>query len=138
MALPHHAHSDIGILQQADPVIQEALTFWTQKCRTNHEERKRLSPSTLVLLHQWDHLVQENGIWYRRVFRPDGAETVFQLLLPAALKEEVLKEVHQKHGHQCIEKTSELMWQQCYWPGMSSDVTRWCQACERYQIAKNT
>lgn len=74
--------------------------FWTQKRRPNHEERKRLSQPVLALLRQWDRLVERNGTLYRQVFRPDGAEAVFQLLLPAALKEEVLTEVHQRHRHQ--------------------------------------
>lgn len=82
--------------------------------------------------------MERSGILYRQVFRPDGAEAVFQLLLPAALKEEVLTEVHQRHGHQGVKRTLELRWQWCYWPGMYSDVAQWCQSCERCQVAKNT
>lgn len=137
VALPHHAPFDICKLQQADPVIQEVLTFWTQKRRPNYEERKQLSQPALALLRQWDRLVELNGTLYRQVFRPDGAEGAFQLLLPASLKEEVLTEVHQRHGHQGVERTLELLRQRCYWPGMSSDVTHWCQSCERCQVAKN-
>ena len=74
---------------------------------------------------------------YRQVFRPDGAEAVFQLLLPVVLRDEVLTEVHQRHGHQGVERTLELLRQRCYWPNMSSDVAQWCQSCERCQVAKN-
>lgn len=75
---------------------------------------------------------------YRQVFRPDGAEAVLQVLLPAALKTNVLTEVHQGHGHQGVERTLELLPQRCYWPGMSSEVAQWCQACERCQVAKGS
>lgn len=34
-ALPHHPPSDIATLQHTDPVIQEALVFWTCKQRPN-------------------------------------------------------------------------------------------------------
>lgn len=138
VALPHHAPADLRALQQADPVIREVLTFWTQKRRPNHEERKQLSPPVLALLRHWDRLVEEDGLCYRQVFRPDGAKPLLQLLLPAALKDEVLTEVHQRHGHQGIERTLEMVRQRCYWPGMSSDVTHWCQTCERCQVAKTT
>lgn len=73
---------------------------------------------------------------YRQVFRPDGAEVVFHLLLPAALKADVLTEVHQGNGHQGVERTLELLRQWCYWPGMSAEVAQWCQSCERCQVAK--
>ena len=83
-----------------------------------------------------DRLVERNGVLYRRVFRSDGAEVVFQLLLLSALKSDVLTEVHLGHGHQRVERTLELLCQRCYWPGMLAEVTEWCQVCERCQVAK--
>lgn len=85
----------------------------------------------------WDWLVERVGVLHRQIFCPDGAEAVLQLLLPVALREEVLTEVHQRHGHQGVERTLELLRQRCYWPGMSSEVAQWCQACERCQAAKD-
>ena len=60
-----------------------------------------------------------------------------QLLLPDALRKEVLTQVHQEHGHQSIERTLALFRSQCYWPGMFADMTNWCQSCERCQVAKH-
>ena len=138
VALPQHTPSDIGILQRIDPVIREILVFWEQKRRPNQEERKRLTQSALALLRQWDRLVERDRVLYRQVFRPDGAEAVLQVLLPAGLKEEVLTEVHQRHGHQGVEPNLELLRQRCNWPGMSSVVAHCCQNCERCQVAKDT
>ncbi|KAL7859568.1 hypothetical protein SRHO_G00147150 [Serrasalmus rhombeus] len=86
---------------------------------------------------QWDRLVVREGVLYRRVFWPDGAEDL-QLVLPICLRKEVLTYLHQEHGHQGIERTMELVRKRCYWPGMSADVARWCLECERCQIAKDT
>lgn len=44
-----------------------------------------------------------------RIHQPDGGEEVYQLLLPGCLKGEVLKQLHDEHGHQGIERTSELV-----------------------------
>lgn len=137
-ALPHHPPSDIITLQHNDPVIKEVLVFWRRKQYPNKEERKNASHLALVWLRQWAWLVEENGVLYRQVFWPDGAEAVFQLLFPAALKADVLKEVHQGHGHQGVERTLEHLRQRCYWPGMSAEVAQWCQACERCQVAKES
>lgn len=137
IALPNHTLADICVLQEADPIMQEILPFWRQKQRPTREERERLSPPALVLLRQWDRLVEKKGVLYRQVFRPDGAEVVLQLLLPSVLRDEVLTEVHQRHGHQGVERTLGLLRQRCYWPRMSSDVAHWCHTCERCQVAKD-
>lgn len=134
--VPSHTLGEIQAFQQADPAIQEAMFFWRQKQRPNFEEWKLLLPSVLVLLRQWDRLVEREGLLYRKVFHPDGAEAVFQLLLPGALIKEVLTMLHQEHGHQGVERTLALLRSRCYWPGMSSEVAQWCQACERCQLAK--
>uniref|UniRef100_A0A8P4KLL6 Gypsy retrotransposon integrase-like protein 1 n=1 Tax=Dicentrarchus labrax TaxID=13489 RepID=A0A8P4KLL6_DICLA len=136
-ALPQHTCSELHLAQQSDPVIQELLPFWRENQRPSGEERARLSQPTLVLLRQWDRLLERDGVLYRRVCRPDGAEAMFQLLLPKAWVDQVLTQVHQEHGHQGVERTLALLRSRCYWPGMSSEVAQWCQRCERCQVAKD-
>lgn len=90
----------------------------------------------MALLRQWDRLVEEDGVLFRRVFRSDGGEEFLQLVLPAVLKQETLHQLQQEHSHQGIERTTELVRQRCYWPGMSSDIKNWVQQCKRCQVAK--
>uniref|UniRef100_A0A3B4WI95 Gypsy retrotransposon integrase-like protein 1 n=1 Tax=Seriola lalandi dorsalis TaxID=1841481 RepID=A0A3B4WI95_SERLL len=137
-ALPQHPPADIAALQQADSVIMEVCALWRQKQYPDREKRRQLSQLALVLLKQWDRLTEQAGVVYRQVLRSDGGEAVLQVLLPAALKEKVLTEVHQNHGHQGVDRTLELLRQRCYWPGMTSDVRHWCQTCERCQVAKDS
>lgn len=54
-----------------------------------------------------------------------------QLLLPACLKDQVLESVHDKMGHQDIERTLNLLMQRCFWVGMYEDVERWVKKCQR-------
>uniref|UniRef100_A0A8P4FZU9 ribonuclease H n=2 Tax=Dicentrarchus labrax TaxID=13489 RepID=A0A8P4FZU9_DICLA len=98
-ALPQHTCSELHLAQQSDPVIQELLPFWRENHRPSCEERARLSQPTLVLLRQWDRLLERDGVLYRRVCCPDGAEAMFQLLLPKTWIDQVLTQVHQEHGH---------------------------------------
>lgn len=133
---PERTPLEMGVIQRNDPVIQEALCFWRQGRRPNYEEREKLSKPVLTLLRQWKRLVDRDGVLFRQVTLPRTNEDTFQLVLPEALKEEVLKEVHQNHGHQGIERTLELLRLRCYWPGMSKSVLVWCQKCERCQVAK--
>ncbi|KAL7870478.1 hypothetical protein SRHO_G00079750 [Serrasalmus rhombeus] len=116
IALPGHTLSEVCVMQRTDPVIGEVLKYWDQKVRPNSIQRQPMSKSTLALLRQWDHLVQKDDVLYRRVFRPDGAEEGLQLVLPTCLKNEVLVQLHQDHGHQGVERTMELVRKRCYWP----------------------
>lgn len=125
--------SDMCMQQEADSIIR---VFWRRKSPPSSEERKKLSRSATILFQQWDRLVEKDGVLYRRVFRLDGGEVVLQVLLPAAMKSEVLTQLHQQHGHHGVERTTQLVQQRCYWPRMSSDIARWCQECERCRCAK--
>ena len=136
--LPSHSASDLHSLQENDPLLEEVLCFWRRGSLPTSLERRQLSKPAIALLRQWDRLVEENGVLFRRVFRSDGGEEFLQLVLPAALRQETLHQLHQEHGHQGIERTSELVRQRCYWPGMSSDIKSWVQKCERCQVAKDS
>ncbi|KAL0152450.1 hypothetical protein M9458_052173, partial [Cirrhinus mrigala] len=137
ISFPCSSVSDMGAQQVVDPVIGELLVFWRRKSPPTPEERKKLSKLAIILFRQWDRLVETDGVLYRRVFRPDGGEEVFQVLLPAVMKHEVLTQLHQQHGHQGVERTSQLVRQRCYWPGMSADIARWCQECELVPVCQS-
>lgn len=136
-ALPGYSSSDLCSMQEADPVIGQVIKFWERGQRPGSEERRQLNKSVLTLLQQWNRLEAREGVLHLRIFRPDGGEECYQLVLPDVLREEVLMQLHQQHGHQGVKCTSELIQLRCYWPNMLADITRWCQECERCQLAKD-
>ncbi|XP_051553017.1 uncharacterized protein LOC127440470 isoform X1 [Myxocyprinus asiaticus] len=135
--LPSHSPADMRCLQESDLLIGEVLPFWQRRVFPSHQERRSLSKDMVTLLRQWDCFVEKEGVLYRGIFRPDGREELLQLILPSRLKCEVLTGLHQEHGHQGIERITELVRQRCYWPSMFRDVAHWCQECERCQPAKD-
>ena len=135
--LPGHSPSDIRYMQANDPSLKEVLAFWIRQVLPSTKERHCVSKPALGFLRYWDRLVEKEGVLHRRVFRPDGGEETLQLLLPAALRQEVLKLLHQDHGHQGAERTTELVRRRCFWPGLYADVKQWCRECDRCQIAKD-
>ncbi|KAI3359981.1 hypothetical protein L3Q82_014313, partial [Scortum barcoo] len=136
--LPAHSASDLCSLQRDDPFLKEVLVFWRRNAPPTSGERQQLSKPVMALLRQWDCLVEKDGVLFCKVFRSDGGEESLQLLLPVALKQDTLNQLHQEHGHQGIERTTKLVRQRCYWPGMSSDIKSWVQQCERCQVAKDS
>lgn len=137
-AFPSRTLEELRRLQAADPTIGAFLPFWLTQGPPDPTVHRKLLGSTRVLLQQWDRVVGADGLLYRRTFRPDGGEEVRQLLLPACLKEEVLQQLHNDHGHQGVERTTELIRLRCYWPGMGEDIKQWCQNCERCTLAKSS
>lgn len=135
-ALPSHTPDYLATLQHADPVLRSFLQFWRCKHPPDKKERQALSKPVKELVRQWNRMVERDGLLYRRIHRPDGGEEIHQLLLPASLREEVLQQLHQGHGHQGVERTTNLVRQRCYWPGLYKDVKDWCQKCERCTLAK--
>uniref|UniRef100_A0A8C6UTV1 Gypsy retrotransposon integrase-like protein 1 n=1 Tax=Neogobius melanostomus TaxID=47308 RepID=A0A8C6UTV1_9GOBI len=136
-ALPGHSVSDLRSLQENDPLLTEVLVFLRQKTQPSVSDRRSLSKRALALLRQRKRFVEHDGVLFRRAYRSDGGEEILQLLLPASLREETLHLLHQQHGHQGMERTTELVRQRCYWPGMSNDIRDWVQECQRCQVAKD-
>lgn len=72
--LPQQYPSDLRSLQEADPLLRDALVFWRQKARPTPTERQQVPTQVLALLRQWDRLMEREGVLYRQVFCPDGGE----------------------------------------------------------------
>ena len=60
-----------------------------------------------------------------------------QLVVPAALRQMVLEELHNKSGHLGTHKTLEKVKERFYWQGYEQDVRNMVQQCERCQKRTN-
>ncbi|KAL7883342.1 hypothetical protein SRHO_G00010000 [Serrasalmus rhombeus] len=123
-----------SLSRQGLPTPEEALE--PEQKLPGRSVREGLPVRTQGFLRQWDRLVLDKGLLYRKILKPEGGEEVLQLLLPESLQEEVLRQLHDLHGHQGIERTTALVRERCYWPGMAHDIKQWCQQCERCTLAK--
>jgi hypothetical protein len=56
--------------------------------------------------------------------------SVLQLCLPRVMVEEILKELHDEHGHLSTYKTYVTVMHRYYWMGMYDDIHRHCLSCE--------
>lgn len=126
----------LEVAQSSITVLSDySLSELKRRCLSVAEWRQ-LTPNALVLLGQWDHLVDKDGLLHHQMSHHDGAEEVLQLVLPAPLKPVAMGQHHQNHRHQGVVRTSRLVQQRCYWPGMFIDIKHWCQECEHCQVSK--
>ena len=65
-----------------------------------------------------------------------NGDTIQQLLVPEALRKQVLDALHYQVGHQATEKTIALARARCFWPGMARDVDEYCKTYQRCMVAK--
>ena len=128
-------------MQAADPELQALNRYWVRGTpptgRELAQEPEEVRGPMKKLAQQWSRLHAIDGVLYRKVHLPPQGELVSQLLLPRALQAEVLTNLHDKHGHQGIERTTDLVRQRCYWPNMRLDIQRWCADCGRCALAKS-
>ena len=86
---------------------------------------------TRQLVQQWEQLVVRDGILYRNFKSTDGASYHLQMIVPTQLQSQVLREIHggRLSGHLGEAKMLHKTRERFYWPGMSRNVSDWCQTC---------
>ena len=133
-SFPGYSRKELRRMQENDPCIKGFLKYWPNSIpdRTAH---KNENPRILALVKQGRHIQKVDGLLYRVVDNPQQG-TLHQLLLPANLQSPVLHLLHNDMGHQGIERTTKLVRQGTYWPGMCEDIENYLKQCERCVVSK--
>ena len=80
------------------------------------------------------YIDQKNGLMYIHFTSPPEKGSVVhkQLILPHSLRESVLEVAHDSilGGHLATKKTYDRVTSNFFWPGVSNDVSRYCQSCD--------
>ena len=132
--LPEYGIAEIASLQTFDPVLSRVIYWMNNEEKPTSRDLKAENKSVRKLLKQKDKLRITDGVLYRDIESETGP--IRQVLLPAALKQNVLESLHNHAGHQGVERTSSLVKKRCYWPNMQNDIEQFCKKCERCMIAK--
>ena len=135
---PTRTPTELRTLQLADPALGALWRLWDLGRPPTDGERREADAETKDLIGQWPRLEERDGVLYRAIYLPPSRTLTKQLLLPTALRTEVLRHLHDGHGHQGIERTTTLVQARCYWPHMRSYIEKWCKECHRCQVAKAT
>ena len=89
--------------------------------------------TTKILWNQWDNIIMQDRVLYRKTISVQEHEPVVkQLIIPRNLRIQLMKLAHEgmTGGHLGFEKTKVQVQRRAYWPGFSKDVFRFCQDCE--------
>ena len=133
--LPGYKQEKIAELQVKDPTIGGFARNWRYGTKPTWLHLKHESNAVRALVRRWDRVIEKEGVLYIKCHDPLEGER-HQLLLPAELQPMVLEALHNQAGHQGQERTLALLQKRCWWPGISTDVEKWCKSCERCTVAK--
>jgi len=91
------------------------------------------SAESKALWSQWDRLELKNDVLYRRFFDVPADQTWSQIIVPRALRDELIMIIHSGVGvsHLGRTRTERAICQRAYWCGWTSDVRRVLKSCER-------
>jgi len=101
-------------------IEDQSMSSWFEKAKSQITDSRERGPQFRV----------KNGILWR-VKEEQGRE-VKQLAVPQPLRDNVMKLGHGciMSGHQGIYKTYDRITREFFWPGVSGDVSRYCQSCD--------
>ena len=133
--LPDLTLQDLASLQAEDKLLGRFLHYRELQRKPTPQERRLEDPLLLTLLKQTEKITMESNVLYRHLDDPSQGK-LKQLLLPDCLKATMLEELHDKLGHQGIDRTTLLMRSRVYWPGMFKDIESYVKSCERCIVAK--
>ena len=124
--------------QLADPTIGPLLRGRGAGERPNPQQLRNVSRESRRLLQLWDQLAVSGGVLCRQYESPDGSCVTLQIIVPCALRREVLAELHagMGGGHLGTDKTLARLKERFYWPGQFSDVRDWCSNCSTCAVRK--
>ena len=79
-------------------------------------------------------ILHSDGILYREFQSPvvEYGECIQQVVVPKQYRDQVMKLAHESilGGHQGPKKTADKVLAHFFWPGVQSDVTRFCHSCD--------
>lgn len=90
-----------------------------------------------VMWSVWKQLESKNGVLYRqRTFR---TSQYMVMVAPHRMREVIFQQLHDNRlaGHLGVSRTNSNIRKRFWWPGMKSEVSRWCQECIPCQRRNN-
>ena len=120
----HVTQKQMAEEQQKDPTLELVYQLVTagEKPKTSAIAKTK-SKAVRKYLLQFNRLTMKKGLLHR-LYIHNNVE-FHQMVLPIKFQAQVLQLLHDGQGHQGIERTIALCWEQFYWNTMFQDVTKY-------------
>ena len=126
--------------QKEDPVLYQVAKHLRVPCETFkaalHKVLDKKATATYVKVKE--QLLIKNGLLYRKSWQGQADEIVFQFVVPQRHRGATLDGCHQEAAHQGQRRSTALMQEHFWWPGMTRDLRnriKKCGCCRKYEAA---
>ncbi|KAK3103801.1 hypothetical protein FSP39_021997 [Pinctada imbricata] len=131
---PQMQSIDVESEQRNDPILKDWIYFVEQQRLPKGHELPQTPESTLFRKNFSKFRIVDN-VLYREVVIDEG--NLQQLVVPPSLIDTVFTFVHDNMGHPGRDKTSSLIKDRFYWPGMTKDIDDWIKGCKPCLLRKS-
>jgi len=125
---------DIREAQAADDSLQPVIQALMDRVKPPQDGLQDYPEEARILFAQWDSLVLEDSVLYRRYHYPDGTTRYLQVVLPVKLRRPYIERMHADLGHFGRTKTCLALARRAYFPGwrsLTGLIVRNCLTCQR-------
>ena len=124
--------------QKEDPNLAVIVGWLKQGSRPNKDMIMGMSPETKSYWLMWDTLCLKDGILHKRWLPNVGTQEKFLLIVPHALREEVLQLAHSNivGGHFGVHKTVSKIKMGFYWFRLRESVKLYVKSCHLCESRK--
>lgn len=128
--------SELISLQEQDTVLSRAFFYIQRHRRPTRRERAGELRGVMELLRHWPKLSIKDGMLYKVKKDRQMNMTTHQFVVPASLKAQVLRGLHDSAGHQGQARMLSLARQRFFWIGMERDIINHVRNCFRCVVGK--
>ena len=126
--------------QKEDPVLYQVAKHLRAPCETFKAALQKVldKKATAAYVKAKEQLVIKNGLLYCKTQQGQVDEIVFQFVVPQRHRGATLDGCHQEAAHQGQHRSTALMQECFWWPGMTRDLRnhiKKCGHCRKYEAA---
>ena len=130
--------TDWKLEQKEDPVLYQVV----KHLRAPHKMFKAAlhkvldKKATAAYVKAKEQLLIKNGLLYRKTRQGQADKIVFQFIVPQRHRSTALDGCHQEAAHQGQHRSTTLMQEHFWWPGMTQDLRnciKKCGHCRKYE-----
>ena len=132
--------TDWKLEQKEDPVLHQVVKHLRAPCKmfkaALHEVLDKKATAAYVKVKE--QLLIKNGLLYCKTWQGQADEIMFQFVVPQRHWSTTLDGCHCKVAHQGQHRSTTLMQEHFWWPGMTRDLRnpiKKCGCCRKYEAA---
>ena len=131
---------DWKVEQKDDPVLYQVVKHLRAPRETFKEALLTVldKKATTAYVKAKEQLLLKNGLLYRKTHIGPAKETIFQFMVPQRHRSAAMDGCHHEAAHQGQRRSTSLMQERFWWPGMARDLCnhiRKCGRCRKFEAA---